>query len=175
MADESKIPEGPNGNKETPAETFERLREKRKPKEIPQHYFEDTDKAPSADHKDIKEPETQEERFRLAAIKLAMMEDEIAELMEKVPDNAFYGTENVFFFRLSENVIKFTSRVEDVVGVDGQPASVNFIDGISEYSSKLGIITDRELFIGVHADESSRGAFEVYAKKNPSLANNAAT
>ena len=56
------IPINEDGKRETPAETSERLREKRKPREIPRHYFEGTDPELG------EAPPTQEELFRKAAV-----------------------------------------------------------------------------------------------------------
>ena len=48
--------------KETLAETFERLRAKRKPRPIPEHFFKDTDE-PSVGQKILKNPKRKKKDF----------------------------------------------------------------------------------------------------------------
>ena len=155
--------------KETLAETFERLRAKRKPRPIPEHFFKDTDE-PSVGQRDIKEPEAQEERFRLAAIKLAMMEDELISVAEKLdwPKNSIYPKlarnkeDNFHVSRLPHGGVIIISYIEGFKDLEGKNASIWFsVDPIhTEKAKEVSVDTNKLLCIGILADKPAEKLYK---------------
>lgn len=177
MADDSspEIPQDKTKSsspKESFAETFERLRAKRKPKETPRNFFEETDAEQSTEQTPLPQ---QEMLFRAAAIKCAQIEEEIVRLLKLQDFNQLGTREDLYIDNFPSGNIMIKSYLEDIYGVGGKPAAVEFLDGIAEDKEQLGITTDRSLEIGIYTDELTREAFEEYARKNPKMAENAST
>lgn len=160
--------------KETLAETFERLRAKRKPRPIPDHFTQDTSETPS-EIKDIKEPETQEERFRLAAIKLAMMEDEVISTAERLdwsedsifPKLARNRGDNFHVSRLPEGGVIINSYIEGFKDLEGKNVGISFsVDPIHTGKAKeVKVDTNKMLWIGILADKAAEELYKEMIQK----------
>lgn len=155
-----KIPEG-----ESFSQTWERLKKGGKSKEPTKHFFKDTGGV-SEKPEGVKEPETQEERFRLAAIKLALMEDEISERIKDLPHGEINNMEDFFILRFDPEFIKLISYMEDMKSLSGRPAGIKFIDGLVEHV-EFGLNTDKSLEIGLHTDEPTYERYMELIKRNP--------
>lgn len=116
------------------------------------------------------EVETQEELFRAAAVRCAIMEEQLASLLNKIAQNdpriMRQPIEGVFI-EGEGNQLSVSSYIEDIKIQEGHNVSVQFHDGIANHAKYLGINTNRELHLGLHTDEASRKLYEALSKSDP--------
>ncbi len=145
-----------------------------KPK--PGHWF------VSEDMSGQKPETTQEQAFRLTAMKFFEMEDEIIELMSRTPEQSFSNFVDEYieakkrgdssdvrgvYFDDRNGVKSLTSYSEDILGMDDKPVRINITyapEGIEHADTDLK--TDRVVNIELHSDEPTREAFKAYLNKD---------
>lgn len=163
MAD---IPFNEDGTRETPAQTFQRLREKnRKP---PKNFSEKGD--PVRD-----EEETQKERFRKAAVECAQLEGELVGMFDRLPwkpssARGYYRVEaeSGVSIEKGNGYTAIVSYKENIRKLNEKPVRVEFTFGqYNTEAKRLGVNTDRKLSIWFHGDESTREEYERLTEKNP--------
>lgn len=131
-------------------------------------------------HQDQAPAIDQETLFRAAAIKCAQMEEELAQLMKnKLNGKDYVKIEKDVYLNKLMKATTLASYIENIKGVEGGQlngiASISFLDGLANDAEKLGIKTNRELMVGLHADEKTCKQFNEFAKKDPTIASNAST
>ena len=100
----------------------------------------------------------QEQLFRIGAIILANMEEEISQMIRKTPEDSFsqatkFHLEDLHFIEDSFGYRLLYIQTEKILGPDGLPVSIHFSEG----GTDIGSDTDKELSINPSHDVEMSG------------------